>query len=210
MVRGAEGDCAGSGGCCGDRYRGAGANRATGCGGGSGIACAGGAGELAVGSGGDVYGLGDTGFPKERGGTGARGGGVGTAVVEAEDRSRFVVMATDMMTGGGVIGAVCIIVIWTVGIDGGTTVICGRTGVGEAGGVGGTWAGGGPPCSSSFFCSSVTIRVLMSARLCCVSSGLPIRSLWCRCSWNSEDFSPKVRRIHSRNCNSVRALAASR
>ena len=35
-------------------------------------------------------------------------------------------MATDMMTGGGVIGAVRIMVIWTVGIDGGTTVIFGR------------------------------------------------------------------------------------
>ena len=55
----------------------------------------------------------------------------------AEDRSRFVVMATDMMTGGGVIGAVRIMVIWTVGIDGGTTVICGRMAVGESGSVGG-------------------------------------------------------------------------
>jgi len=46
-------------------------------------------------------------------------------------------MATDIMTGGGVIGAVRIMVIWTVGIDGGTTVICGRMAVGESGSVGG-------------------------------------------------------------------------
>jgi hypothetical protein len=54
-------------------------------------------------------------------------------------------MATDMSTGGGVIGAVCIIVIWTVGIDGGTKVIWGRVGIGEVGTVGGACARGGPP-----------------------------------------------------------------
>jgi hypothetical protein len=42
-----------------------------------------------------------------------------------------------MVTGGGIISAVCIIVIWTVGIDGGTTAICGRMGVGKVGNVGG-------------------------------------------------------------------------
>ena len=63
----------------------------------------------------------------------------------AEDRSRFVVMATDMIIGGGVIGAVCIMVICTVGIDAGTKVICGRVGIGEAGSVGVICAGGGPP-----------------------------------------------------------------
>ena len=63
----------------------------------------------------------------------------------AGDRSRFVVMATDMSIGGGVIGAVCIMVIWTVGIDAGTKVICGRVGIGEAGSVGVTCAGDGPP-----------------------------------------------------------------
>jgi hypothetical protein len=54
-------------------------------------------------------------------------------------------MATDMIIGGGVIGAVCIMVIWTVGIDAGTKVTCGRVGIGEAGSVGVICAGGGPP-----------------------------------------------------------------
>jgi hypothetical protein len=54
-------------------------------------------------------------------------------------------MATDMIIGGGVIGAVCIMVIWTVGIDAGTKVICGRVGIGEAGNVGVICVGGGPP-----------------------------------------------------------------
>src|SRR6185295_16617856 len=140
-------------------------------------------------------GLRGSGFPRETGRTGASGGGGGVAV--AEDRSRFVVMATDIMTGGGVIGAVRIMVIWTVGIDGGTTVICGCMAVGESDRAGGTWTRDGPPCSFRVVCSSVPIRVLMSARHFCDSSGLRKRSFWCRCSWNSEDFSPKVRRMHS-------------
>lgn len=108
------------------------------------------------------------------------GGGVGAAVVE--EGSRFVVMATDMMIGGGAIGAVCIMVIWTVGIDGGTSVICERAEIGAVAGVDGLGRGGGPPCRSSFFCSSVAIRVLTRAMLRWVSSGLPMRSLCCRCS----------------------------
>ena len=109
---------------------------------------------------------------------GARGSGGGLGAAVAEDRSRFVVMATAMATGGGVIGAVCVMVIWTVGIDAGTKVICGRVGIGEAGGVAGICWRDGPPCRSSFFCSSVAIRVLIKAMLCCVSSGLSMRSLW--------------------------------
>ena len=107
------------------------------------IAGAIGAGEAGDGSGRDVDGLRDSGSPKKAEGTTGDGGGVGAAV--AEDRSRFVVMATDMIIGGGVIGAVCIMVIWTVGIDDGTTVNCGRVGTGGGGGVGGTCARGGPP-----------------------------------------------------------------
>ena len=68
-------------------------------------------------------------------GTGRGGGGLGAAV--AEDRSRFVVMATDMIIGGGVTGAACVMVMWTIGGDAGTKVICGRVGIGEAGGVAG-------------------------------------------------------------------------
>ena len=64
---------------------------------------------------------------------GGDGGGLGAAV--AEDRSRFVVMATDMIIGGGMTGAVCVMVMWTIGSDAGTKVICGRVGIGGAGGV---------------------------------------------------------------------------
>ena len=167
-----------------------------------------GAGEIRDGSGRDVDGLRGSGFPEEA--EGARGSGDGLGAATAEARSRFVVMATDMIIGDGATGAVCIMVLWTVGIDAGTKVICGRVGIGGAAGVGGICAGGGPPRRSSFFCSSVAISVLIRAILCWVFSGLSMRSLWCRCSWNSGDFSPNVRRMHSRNCNSVLALAASR
>jgi hypothetical protein len=167
-----------------------------------------GAGEIADGSDGDADGIG--GCDSLEGAEGARGGGAELGAAVAEDMSRFVVMATDMIIGGGVTGAGCVIVMRTVGIDAGTKVICGRVGIGgAAGGVGGICAGGGPPRRSSFFCSSVAIRALIRAMLFCVSSGLSMRSLWCRCSWNSGDFSPNVRRMHSRNCNSVLALAAS-
>ena len=139
-----------------------------------------GAGEIRDGSGRDVDGLRGSGFPEEAEGARGIGGGLGAATAEA--RSRFVVMPTDMIIGDGATGAVCIMVLWTVGIDAGTKVICGRVGSGVAGGVGGICWGEGPPCSSRFFCSSVAIRVLIRTMLCCVSSGLSMRSLWCRCS----------------------------
>jgi hypothetical protein len=203
-----EAACAGcgvSGGGC----RGDGANRATGGGGVSGIVVVVGAGEIGDGSARGVDAIRGSDSPEGAEGTRGGGGGLGAAV--AEDRSRFVVMATDMIIGGGVSGVVCVMVMRTVGIDAGTRVICGRVGIGgAAAGVGGICAGGGPPCRSRFFCSSLAIRILIRAMLCCVSSGLSMRSLWCRCSWNSGDFSPNVRRMHSRNCNSVLALAASR
>jgi len=189
----------GSGSCCG------------GCGGAGvyEVVVVVGAGEIGDGSGRDVDGFRGSGFPEEA--DGARGGGGGLGAAVAEDRSRFVVMATDMSIGGGVGGAVCVMVMWTVGIEDGTKVICGRVGIGEAAtGIGGIWVGGGPSCKARFFCSSVAIRVLIRVMLCRVSSGLSMRSLWCRCFWNSVDFSPNVRRTHSRNCNSVLALAASR
>ncbi len=195
-------------GVCGGRCRGTGASRATGCGGGDNIAVVVRAGEIGGGSGRVVDGIRGSGSLEEAEGARGAGGGLGTVV--AEDRSRFVVMATDMIIGGGVAGAVCIMVMWTIGGDDGTKAICGRVGIGGAATVGGICWGEGPPWRSCFFCSSVAIRVLIRAMLCCVSSGLSMRSLWCRCSWNSGDFSPNVRRMHSRNCNSVLALAASR
>ena len=137
-----EAACAGCE-ACGGRCRGAGVGRATGCGGISDIAAAVWAGEIGDGSGRDVDGIRGFGSPEEA--EGATGGGGGVDAALAEDRSRFVVMATDMIIGGGVIGADCIMVIWTVGINGGTTVICGHVGIGEAGSVGGTCARGGPP-----------------------------------------------------------------
>lgn len=193
----------------GGRCRGTGVSRATGCVGVCDIAVVVVAGEFGAGSGSDVDGL-NGGSASPEAAEGARGGGGGLGAAVVEDRSRFVVMATDMIIGGGVTGAACVMVIWTIGGDAGTKVICGRVGIGEAGGVAGICWGGTPPCRSSFFCSSVAIRVLIRVMLCCVSLGLPMRSLWCRCSWNSGDFSPNVRRMHSRNCNSVLALAASR
>src|SRR6267143_704408 len=141
---------------------------------------------------------------------GGRGGGGRLGAAVAEDRSRFVVMATDMVIGGDVTGAGCAMVIWTIGSDAGTKAICGRVGIGEAGGVPEICWGEGPPSRSCFFCSSMAIRVLIRVMLWCVFSGLSMRSRWCRCSWNSGDFSPNVRRMHSRNCNSVLALPASR
>jgi hypothetical protein len=193
----------------GGRCRGAGASRATGWGGVDDIAVVVGAGEIGAGSSRDVDGLkGGSASPTAAEGDRGGGGGLGAAV--AEDRSRFVVIATDMIIGGGVTGAACVMVMRTIGGDAGTKVICGRVGIGEAGDVAGICWGEAPPCRSSFFCSSEAIRVLIRVMLCCVSLGLSMRSLWCRCSWNSGDFSPNVRRMHSRNCNSVLALPASR
>lgn len=88
------------------------------------------AGGVGDGWGRDVDGLRDSGSSEDAEGATRGGGGIGAAV--AVERSRFVVMATDMIIGGGVIGAVFIMVIWTVGIDAGTTVICGRVGIGDA------------------------------------------------------------------------------
>jgi hypothetical protein len=198
--------CAGCGVCGGKE---AGASGATGCGGGYDFALVVGAGEIGDGSGRDMDGLrGGATSAGETEGTKGGGGRLGAAV--AEERSRFVVMATAMVIGGGVTGAGCGMVMWTIGIDAGTKAICGRVGIGDADGFSGTCWGETPPCRSCFFCSSVAIRVLIKVMLCCVSSGLSMRSLWRRCSWNSGDFSPNVRRMHSRNCNSVLALAASR
>jgi hypothetical protein len=202
-----EAACAGCG-VCGGGCRGAGASRATGCGGVYDIAVVVWAGEIRDGSGRDMDGL--RGFASPEATEGIRGGGGGLDAAVAEGRSRFVVMATDMVIGGGVTGAGCVMVMWTIGSDAGTKVICGRAGIGEASGVTGICWGGPPPCRSRFFCSSVAIRVLIRVMLCCVFSGLSMRSLCCRCSWNSGDFSPNVRRRHSRNCNSVLALPASR
>jgi hypothetical protein len=127
-----------------------------------------GAGEIGDGSGRDMDGL--------RGGAdplgeaeGARGGGGRLGAAVAEDRSRFVVMATDMVIGGGVTGADCVMVMLTIGLDAGTKAICGRVGIGEADGVTGVCWGEAPPCRSHFFCSSVAIRVLIKVTLCCVS-----------------------------------------
>jgi hypothetical protein len=86
------------------------------------------AGETGDSSGRDVDGIRGSDSPEEA--EGARGGGVGLGAVVAEDRSRFVVMATAIIIGGGVAGADCVMVIWTVGIDAGTKVICGRVGIG--------------------------------------------------------------------------------
>lgn len=165
--------------------------------------------EIGDGSGEDVGSIPGSCVPEEA--EGAREGGRGLGAAVAEDRSGFVALVTDMIMGCGVAAAVCVIAMWTVGSDAGTKVICGRArGETVAAGVGRICAGAGPSCRSSFFCSSVAIRVLIRVILCCVASGLSMRSLWCRCSWNSGDFSPNARRMHSRSCNSVLALAASR
>lgn len=87
-----------------------------------------GAGEIGGSVGSGVDGIRGSGSLEEAEGAGEGGSGLSTAV--AEGRSRFVVMATDMIFGGGVAGAICIMVIWTVGIDDGTKVICGCVGIG--------------------------------------------------------------------------------
>jgi hypothetical protein len=61
-------------------------------------------GEIGNSSGRDVEGIRGAAFSEEAEGAGGSGGGLGAAV--AEGRSRFVVMATDMIIGGGVTGAV--------------------------------------------------------------------------------------------------------
>ena len=177
-----EAVCVGCGVCAG-RCRGVGASRATGCGGVYDVAVGVRAGEIGNGSGREVDGL--RGSDSLEDAEGARGDGGGLGAAAAEDRSRFVVMATVMIIGGGVTGAACVMVMWTIGSDAGTKVSCGRVGIGGAVDVRGICWGEAPPCRSSFFCSSVAIRVLIKVMLCCMSSGLSMRSLWCRCLWNS-------------------------
>ncbi len=128
-----EAACAGCG-VTGGGCRGAGASRVTGCGGVYDFAVVE-AGEIGDGSGRDVDGLKGGSVSPEAAEGAKRGGGVLGAAV-AEDRSRFVVMATDMIIGGGVTGAVCGMVMWAIGSDAGTKVICGRVGIGGAGGGG--------------------------------------------------------------------------
>ena len=79
--------------------------------------------------------------------------------------SRFVVSATDIVTGGGMTGAAGVNVTRAVGADGGTRLIWGREeGVGVIAGV---WEiGGFSPCRSSFLSSSVAMRDLIRAILC--------------------------------------------
>jgi hypothetical protein len=80
-------------------------------------------------------------------------------------------------TGGGAIGPVGAMAIWTVEIDAGTNVNGGLAGIDGAGGTVGICWNDGPPCNSSFLWSNVAIRDLITATLCRVSSGLPMRSL---------------------------------
>lgn len=158
--------------CC----RGSGSTRTTGLEGVDTIAAAVGAGDVGDGWDGIADGLRVSGSRDESEGGREGGGGFGAAMGAA--KSRLVVSATAMAPGGGVIGPVCAMVICTVEIDAGTTVICGGLGAGGAGGgVGFCWRGG-PPCKSSFFCSSLAIRVLIRVMLCRFSSGLPMGSLW--------------------------------
>ena len=176
------GGMTGSGSCRDDwgDPKGISASCGSGCGGGCDTATGAGAGET-----GDESGRGPDAFRDSRSlesAEGARVGGGGPGVAVVEEGAGCVAMATDMMIGGGAIGAVCIMVIWTVGIDGGTSAICARAEIGDAAGVGAIGRGGGPPCRSRFFCSSVATKVLIRAMLRCVSSGLPMRSLCCRCS----------------------------
>jgi hypothetical protein len=154
---------------------GSGSTRTTGLGGVGTAAATVGAGEAGGGWDGIADGFRASGSRGESEGDREGGGEFGAAMGAA--KSRLVVSATAMATGGGAIGPVCAMVICTVEIDAGTTVICGGLGAGGAGGGVGICWGGGPPCKSSFFCSSVAIRVLIRPMLCRFSSGLPMRSL---------------------------------
>ena len=84
---------------------GSGATGTAGCDGVCGITIATGAGEIGDGSGTAVDGLKGSGLCQKAGGTGAGGGGLGSAV--AETRLRFVAM----ITCGTVIGPVCVMAI---------------------------------------------------------------------------------------------------
>jgi hypothetical protein len=68
-----------------------------------------GVGELGEGSGREVDGI--KGCDSLEGAEGAGGGGAGLGAAVVEDRSRFVVIGTDMIIGGGVTGAVRVIVM---------------------------------------------------------------------------------------------------
>ena len=120
-------------GVCGGGCRGTGASRAVGCVGVSGIAVVVGDGEIGDDSGRGVDSIRGSGSPEEA--ADAKGGGGELGAAMAEDMSRFVVMATDTILGGGVTGAVCVMVMWTVGIDDDTKVICGRVGMGGVAGA---------------------------------------------------------------------------
>ena len=91
--------------CCG----GSGSTRTTGFGGVGNIAAAGWTGETSGGLGGIADGLRVSGSREESEGAREGGDGFGTAMGLA--KSRFVVSATAMATGGGVIGPVCVVVI---------------------------------------------------------------------------------------------------
>jgi hypothetical protein len=88
---------------------GSGATRTTGPGEVCGIAVAVELGEIGDGSGRDVDGPSGSGSREEA--EGVRGGGGGFGMAGAWGRSRLVVMATAITTGGGVIGAVWVMVI---------------------------------------------------------------------------------------------------
>jgi hypothetical protein len=89
------------------------------------------AGETVDGSDTGDDGLTDSSFCEEAGGTGGSEGKLGTAVTGT--RLRFVVI----VTGGGAIDPVCVMVICTVEIDAGSMVICGwaAVGIGEVNGA---------------------------------------------------------------------------
>ena len=91
--------------CC----RGSASTRTTGFGGVGNIAAAGWTGETSGGLGGIADGLRVSGSREESEGAREGGDGFGTAMGLA--KSRFVVSATAMATGGGVIGPVCVVVI---------------------------------------------------------------------------------------------------
>lgn len=99
----------------------------------------------------------------------------------AVPRSTLVVSGTDMVIGGGTTGVADAMVTVAMGAEGGTSVICGRTGgtgAGEAGAS--SEAEDLSPCRSSFLSSSVAIRLLMRVTVCLVSAADLNESLWCR------------------------------
>jgi hypothetical protein len=121
----------------------------------------------------------------------------GGAAAEGSGREVFSTLGTrcKVAPAGRDVGLVVVTDTLDVVTADGTNVIGG--GVEEASALGAT--AGLSPCNSSFFSSSDAIKFRMKASVCFFSAADEIESLTWRCVWNSVDFSPNARLMHSRS-----------